>query len=112
MKRDYPNDADGDALRRVVACGNDMSRPMEIYFFVVVLDRSVGRKFARAASRAGYLTDMRRDDEDDVITCTCSKTMLATYDGVVHAQHELAELSRPLGGYTDGWGTFGNVKDA
>jgi hypothetical protein len=35
--------------------------------------------------------------------------MLATYDGVIAVQRELAEISVELGGYPDGWGTFGNV---
>jgi hypothetical protein len=34
--------------------------------------------------------------------------MLATYDGVIAIQAELARISVPLGAYPDGWGTFGN----
>jgi hypothetical protein len=110
MKHDYPNDADGDALRRVAACGNDMSRPMDIDYFVVPPDPSSGRAIAEAASRAGYRTELVEDDEDGSLTCYCTKRMLATYEGVIQAQQELDELSGPLGGCTDGWGTFGNVE--
>ena len=38
--------------------------------------------------------------------------MLATYDGVMAAQAELAELSERFGGFPDGWDTFGNGPDA
>jgi hypothetical protein len=34
--------------------------------------------------------------------------MLATYQGVLAIQAELAALSAPLHGFPDGWGTFGN----
>jgi regulator of RNase E activity RraB len=34
--------------------------------------------------------------------------MLATYDGVIAVQKELAEISEEFGGRPDGWGTFGN----
>jgi regulator of RNase E activity RraB len=112
MKNAYPNDDDGDALRHVVACGNDMTRPMDIDFFVVVPDLAAGKKLARVVAKAGYSTKLEHDDEDDVLTCNCTKQMLATYEGVVQAQAELEELSRPFGGELDGWGTFGNTERA
>lgn len=34
----YPNDADGDALRRVAGAGSDMSKPMDIDFAVAAPD--------------------------------------------------------------------------
>jgi hypothetical protein len=34
--------------------------------------------------------------------------MVPTYEVVVAAQKELDELSAPLGGHSDGWGTLGN----
>jgi hypothetical protein len=37
--------------------------------------------------------------------------MVPTYDGVIDAQLELDELSRPSGGRNDGWGTSGNSAD-
>ena len=36
MNEAYPDDADGDALRRIASTGADMSRPMQIDFFVAV----------------------------------------------------------------------------
>jgi hypothetical protein len=107
MKDRYPNDADGDALRRIAAGPNDMSQPMEIDFFVVAPDHAAGKKIAKAASNVGYRTKLERDEHG--LTCNCSKRMLATYTGVIEAQRELNELSRCFGGHIDGWGTFGNA---
>ena len=108
MSEAYPDDADGNALRRVASLGADMSHPMEIDFIVSVPDRQAGESVARLASRLGYLTELVYDEEDDAWDCSCTKAMFATYDGVVEAQRELDELSRPLGGYSDGWGTPGH----
>jgi hypothetical protein len=107
MNDNYPNDADGDALRRVIGLGADMSRPMEIDFFVAVPRREAGKAIARLATHAGYRTSIVHNEEDDAWDCYCSKFMLLTYEGVVAAQRELDELSRPFGGRSDGWGTFG-----
>ncbi len=109
MSGSYPKDADGDALRRVVRDGSDMSRPMVIDFFVAVPNEERGREVAAAASTVGYKTKVVRDDESKEWTCYCTKSMLATYDTVVSAQKALAGLSAEFEGYPDGWGTFGNV---
>jgi hypothetical protein len=111
MNEDYPGDADGDALRRVAALGADMSRAMEIEFFVAVRDHEAGEAVARLAALAGYRPELVHDEEDDAWDCYCRKTMLPTHEGITAAQRELDELSRPLGGYSDGWGTAGDPID-
>lgn len=108
MALSFPNDADGDALRRVVRGGSDMSKPMEIDFTIDVPDEGAGRAIADRAGLLGYRTKVGHDGEDDAWTCYCTKLMLATYDGVVAAQEELEAISAPSGGHCDGWGTFGN----
>ena len=74
---------------------------------------------ADAAEQLGYEPHVFFDDgedaeEDEEIidqwTCTCLKVMLLQYDAIMAAQAELDELAKPLGGYADGWGTFGNVE--
>lgn len=83
-------------------------QPMEIDFFVAVLDWRIGEEVARLAWLAGYRTKVVHDEEDDAWTCYCTRVMMPTYDGVVAEQRELDELSLPFGGYSDGWGTSGD----
>ena len=111
MDEDYPDDADGDALRRVAATGADMSRPMEIEFFVAVPGREAGEAVARLVAAAGYRPELVHDEEDDRWDCYCRKTMLATHEGVTAAQRDLDELGRAFGGSSDGWGTSGEPTD-
>ena len=112
---DYPNDADGDALRRVAADGNDMSKPMLIDFSVAVPSERAGRGTAEAAARLGYQTDVVHAPgevgfDEPSWTCYCSRTMVPIYDELIAAQEELTNLSRPYGGACDGGVTFGNRK--
>jgi regulator of RNase E activity RraB len=114
---EYPNDADGDALRRVAADGSDMSKPMLVDFMVAVRDGESGQNVAAAAAHLGYRTQVMQDssEEDDEAnaypwTVYCTKKMTLTYEAVVAAQAELDRLSQPYGGYIDGWGTFGNAE--
>jgi hypothetical protein len=112
MTQDYPDDADGEALRRVAALGSDMSRPMDIHFHVAAPDEVTARTVAEEVVRLGYSAQIWVDDvEGDSLpwTCTCSKTMLAHYGAILAAQAQLHRLAHPLGARMDGWDTLGNV---
>ena len=120
MAEEYPGDLDGDVLRMIAEDGTDMSQPMDVEFHVPAATEDIAEKIAAAAEKLGYETfvdfDNGEDDEDlgDEITepwtCTCRKTMLLEYAAIMAAQAELDEIARPMGGYADGWGTFGNVE--
>jgi regulator of RNase E activity RraB len=106
---DYPNDSDGDALRGVLKNGSDMGRPMYIDFQVAMPSAEDANTLAALARKLGYRAEVYDSAECRLPwTCQCSTRMLATYDGVLAIQAELARLSAPLGGFPDGWGTFGN----
>jgi Regulator of ribonuclease activity B len=105
---DFPNDADGDSLRRVVESGSDLSQPMNIDFTIEAPDEHAARRIAELVSAQGFDPSICNNEGRSTWSVYCSKFMLASYDGVVAAQVQLAELSRAHGGRCDGWGTFGN----
>jgi len=43
MKYEFPDDADGDALRRFVDNGSDLAKPMSIGFQVAVPDENAAK---------------------------------------------------------------------
>ena len=104
-----PNDSDGDALRRLIGLGYDLSRPMSIDFFIAVPSEQAGLAVAEAAEKQGYRTSVEFDDEDQAWTCYCTCEMVPSYLGLIVVQSDLEQLSGPHGGYPDGWGTFGNL---
>lgn len=106
---DYPDDADGDALRRLVDDGSDLSQPMGIDFAVAVPDEKAGHALASLAASRGYRAELSQDEETGEWTCSCTRFMVASYETLVAAQAELDAMARPLGGYADGWGSFGNA---
>jgi hypothetical protein len=108
MVLNYPNDTDGDALRRVADGGSDMSKPMDIEVALAVPSEAIGRRVAALIAQCAYQARVYQDEQDGSGSVYCTRHMLATYEAIVAAQAELDELSRPFGGYSDGWGTFGN----
>lgn len=110
MSKTFPNDADGDALRGIAQSGSDLSQPMSVDFQVGVPSEAAGAALGKVASQRGYSISVYASPECDLPwTCECTKTMLATYEGVIAAQAELATLAAPFGGRPDGWGTAGNA---
>lgn len=112
MLRDFPSGGDGDALRRLAKSGSDLTKPMYFDFQVAVPDEGAAKALAVIAGKLGYRVNVYPSPECSLPwTCVCSTRMLATYDGVVVIQAELAELAFPFGGHPDGWGSFGNKPD-
>ena len=104
MAPDYPNDSDGGALRGVLRNGADMTKPMFIDFHVAVPTEQAAKSLAEIARKLGYRVETYESAECRLPwTCQCSTRMLATHQGVLAVQAELAELSAPFGGFQ----TFG-----
>jgi hypothetical protein len=59
----YPDEDDGDALRRVTEHGADMSRPMKIEFSIDVPDEERARSLAERIAAPSYVPDTFADDE-------------------------------------------------
>jgi hypothetical protein len=111
VKHPYPDDADGDALRKVAESGADMSRPMVIELSVDVPDERSAPSVAEVVGLAGFDPSVFHDDETNSCSIYCTKKILATYENFVDAQADLNRLVQPYGGHCDGWGTFGNTQE-
>lgn len=102
----FPNDADGDALRSLYKDGVNFKKPQPVEFFVAVPNKETGEKFAKVLKSEGFNSFLYQDDETDEWTCSTSKKMLLDYKEIVKIQNQLDALSKPIGGFSDGWGVF------
>ena len=116
---DYPNNADGDALRRIASDGVDMSLPRIIEFHVDVPNESAAKNVAKALSDNGYeikifydegeLEDDEPLDEDEFGSSwtVYAKVMMAPdYEKIIKIQAEIDRIVQPIDGKSDGWGTL------
>jgi len=108
MEPPYPDDDDGEVLRRVAAEGADMSRPMTIEYTIYAKDIHSARALAERIAAVGYTPRLYVDDEDGSISLYCARHMVATYEAVVACQEELNSLGHSVGAICDGWLTAGN----
>jgi len=105
-----PNDADGDALRRLIANGSDLSREMEIEFQVLAPDEASAMAFASAVQALGFLTSVYSHSDGPSWTCECARTMVPSYAAIIEVQRQLEQIGRPFRARPDGWGSFGNAE--
>lgn len=103
------DDATTAALRRLVEDGSDLHRPMQMDFFVAVPNEAVGHAVASRVAPFGFLTSVERDQDTGKWTCYCTKTIVPQYSTVVNIEKQLDRIAGELGGYADGFGSFGNA---
>jgi regulator of RNase E activity RraB len=102
-----PNDATGDALRRMLDDGADLSKPHEIEYFVAIPNEAAGEHVASAASQIGFTVDVSKDDDDGPDwTCCCTKLMVPDHAAITSTEILLDSIAKQVGGEIDGWGAF------
>ena len=105
----YPEDDNGDALRRLEAHGDDLSKPRNIDFTVVFKDASSAGKFAEHFRALGHevsveeRTETNQDFPWDVVVV---QHMAPSYEAISNVEDLLQSVADGLGGHNDGWGCF------
>ena len=104
----FPNDENGDVLRRMQANGDDLSKTRCIDFTVVFPSEEKAKEFMQRFSALGYTTTIENTAciegmPWDVIVI---KKMVPTHLAIASFELELETIAKTLGGRNDGWGCF------
>ena len=91
----------------IILLNIDLSKPMEIDFFVAVPSKKSGNIVAEKIRNMGFKINVEQDDETGEWTCYCTKTLIPEYSEVVKIEKELTSIAQPYGGYADGFGSYG-----
>ena len=102
----FPKDEDGQVLKMLYKKGINFSQPHIVDFFIAVPNQDCGEKILSEITKLGLNYELQYEEEFEEWTCMCSKEMLLNYEDIVGIQKDLNEVSKGLGGYVDGWGTF------
>ena len=105
----FPEDETGNALREFQRNGFDLSQPMDIDFFVAVPSKVSGEKVALKVQSLGFQASVEQDEETREWTCYCTKRIVPDYHEIVSIENDLMSISKPFGGYSDGFGSYGNI---
>lgn len=107
----FPDDENGDVLRRMLTSGFDFSLPHHVEFFAVFRTEReadfVARQFV--ADRSGdesIVSIETRPAERGGMELMLVKSMLITHESVSAFESRLAERVSQHDGYMDGWGVL------
>ena len=105
----FPNDDDGDALRKLQAQGVDLKKPRVMEFSCDAADMSVAQ---RIAARLNLLNFSCRIQEASAASSYpkpsvyIRRRMVPSYEAIVSMQRELDDLLAEFETHCDGWGTL------
>ena len=104
----HPNDDTGDALRRLEAGGDDLTRARDIDFTIVFPDELRAQRFAEYFRERGHAVSMKFSQvrEGLPFDVRVINHMTPSHKAITDFENELQELATALGGENDGWGCF------
>lgn len=104
----FPDDENGDVLRRMQANGDDLSKVRGIDFTVVLPNEENAKEFVRKFSALGYTTSLENTAcvEDLPWDVVVVKELVPTHSAITSFELELEAVAQTLGGRNDGWGCF------
>lgn len=104
----FPDDENGEVLRHMAESGDDLSKPRDIDFTVVMPNEDAAMLFSSHFAKAGYR--IKVDEAGtvpelpwDVVVVKC---MIPSHADITEFENELEAMAASLGGRNDGWGCF------
>jgi hypothetical protein len=103
---EFPNDENGDVLRRMEKNGDklDISRNIDFYFKFRSMDAAQDFVSHEIVTRNGFTFEVNKTDSGvDVVAI---KEMIPTYDNITTTEDDLGDAVICYGGEPDGWGSI------
>lgn len=104
----FPDDANGDVLRRMLSSGDDLSRARIVDFTIVFPNQTSALSFAQLFKLKGYATDVERTASVATLPwdVVVKKSMVPEHHAITAFESELESAAGEFGGRNDGWGSF------
>jgi hypothetical protein len=102
----FPDDENGDVLRRMEATGDDLARSRNIDFTVAFPNETAAERFATHFRGLGYAAsaEFTQTVESLPWDVVVVNHMVPSHDGIGRFERMLEDVATPLGGRNDGWG--------
>jgi hypothetical protein len=104
----YPDDDNGDVLRRLEEQGDDLTKARNIDFSVVFPLESAAQDFARDLRELGFEASVYFAEEMKEFPWNVNvvRHMMPSHQEIGDFEDLLQGVAEPLGGHNDGWGCF------
>ncbi|MBB1270302.1 ribonuclease E inhibitor RraB [Shewanella sp. SR44-3] len=104
----FPDDDNGEMLKAMADAGIDLSKALEVDFFLVFDEQSDAESALEALSQSDLEGELELvfDDEIAKWELIVAITMVPAYDALVAKETELNTFAAEFDGMTDGWGVM------
>lgn len=104
----FPDDDNGDVLRRMFDGGDSLRQPRDIDFAHCFPDERTAKTFASQVIGLGRKVSIQKaeDDSEDSWDVIVTVTMVPDHEALGSLERRLAEQAETIGGKADGWGCF------
>ncbi|WP_415396409.1 ribonuclease E inhibitor RraB [Sulfurimonas sp. CS5] len=107
---DIEKNATREAIENIISSKTvDLAKETLMDFFIDVPDKNIGNVIAQEVKELSFQTSVEYDEEDNSWTCYCSKNIFLDFNTIMNIEDSLDEIAKKHGGYSDGFGTFGNL---
>jgi Regulator of ribonuclease activity B len=103
---DFPDDDNGDVLRRMTADGDDLSEPRNIDFEHVFESKEDALAFIDVVSEKERRVTLSWYEDEQAWNVCVSQFMLPTHAAITSIELSLGQQAERHGGRSDGWGCF------
>lgn len=102
----FPNDENGDVLRRMFDGGDDLSRPRIVDFCFVFPERQQAVAFADIVDDRDLEFCISYYEERKMWQAIVKRDMVPTHRDITTLELRLTSQAESVGGESDGWGCF------
>ena len=106
MSIEFPSNASGQTLRRLLESGDDFSKLRDVDFSVIFRKEADANSFVSEFSNRSDSISLEyvEELEDRLWDVTLTKNMSLSYASIVELENEINQISDRFDGCLDGWG--------
>jgi hypothetical protein len=106
----FPDDENGEVLRRMAALGIDLTSPRIIDFEYPFPSEEAARGFFAAVEKTVVEANIFRPTSRDATEwdVRCRVRMVPTHSAIAETERRFTDIAAPFAGYPDGWGSMSN----
>lgn len=102
----FPDDENGDALRRMHEAGMDLRQPHDIEFWHLFSRKEDAEAMALRCHALDIRAEIEENEEEGDWDVRCVISMVPTHAAITETELRLGRIAEECGGKADGWGVM------
>ncbi len=97
------DDADRQVIAQLKAQGSDITKPMDVIFYLYFHTQAQAEALRASVSSMGFTVNIQRNDNPPAWALVANKTIVPDEDTILPLSHKFTALAASQSGVYDGW---------